>query len=244
MRRLIAAHAPRLYVTVSVLHNPTGAMLSLAAAHQVLRLAEAHDLTLVEDDTYAWLAPPHAPRLAALDGLRRTIYVTGFSKILAPNWRVGALAAPQRLIDRIVDTKLLSSLTTPALLERAVAWCLEQGLLRRHAERVATRLAAARTRVVRLAQEAGCRFAAEPQGLFGWLDTGLDTEPLAVRMAAQGWLVAPGRLFHVPPRSSTLMRVNFASAQDARFWRAFERARDALRDSAHVNRSPKAMVGL
>ena len=114
MRRLIQAHRPRLYVTVSVLHNPTGAMLSLAAAHQVLQLAEAHDLILVEDDTYAWLAPAHAPRLAALDGLRRTIYVTGFSKILAPNWRVGALAAPPALVDRIVDTKLLSSLTTPA----------------------------------------------------------------------------------------------------------------------------------
>jgi len=246
MSRLIDEHRPRLYVTVSVLHNPTGAMLSLAAAHQVLRLAEAHDLILVEDDTYAWLAPPHAPRLAALDGLRRTIYVTGFSKILAPNWRVGVLAAPPALVDRIVDTKLLSSLTTPALLERAVAWCLDQGLLRRHAERVATRLAAARTRVVRLAHEAGCRFAAEPQGLFGWVDTGLDTEPLAVRMAADGWLVAPGRLFHVPARSSTLMRVNFASAQDARFWRAFERARESLLQAppAPAVRSPKAAAGL
>ena len=241
MRRLIDAHRPRLYVTVSVLHNPTGAMLSLAAAHQVLQLAEAHDLILVEDDTYAWLAPAHAPRLAALDGLRRTIYVTGFSKILVPNWRVGALAAPPALVDRIVDTKLLSSLTTPALLERAVAWCLDQGLLRRHAERVSTRLAAARTRVVRLAQEAGCRLAAEPQGLFGWVDAGVDTGPLAVRMAAEGWLVAPGRLFHVPSRVSHLMRVNFASAHDARFWRAFERARDALRqESAGAQRWPKA----
>lgn len=230
MRALIGAHRPRLYVTVSVLHNPTGATLSLAAAHQVLQLAEAHDLILVEDDTYAWLAPSHAPRLAALDGLRRTVYVTGFSKILAPNWRVGALAAPRALVDAIVDTKLLSSLTTPALLERAVAWCLEQGLLRRHAERVTTRLAAARTRVVRLAQDAGCTMAAEPQGLFGWVDTGVDTQPLAERLAAEGWLVAPGRLFHVPARASTLMRVNFASAQDARFWRAFERARDALRE--------------
>jgi DNA-binding transcriptional MocR family regulator len=229
MRQMIIAHRPRLYVTVSVLHNPTGATLSLAAAHQVLQMAEAHDLILVEDDTYAWLAPAHAPRLAALDGLRRTIYVTGFSKILAPNWRVGALAAPPALVDAIVDTKLLSSLTTPALLERAVAWCLDQGLLRRHAERVSARLAAARTRVVRLAQDAGCRFAAEPQGLFGWVETGLDTEPLAVRLASEGWLIAPGRLFHVPSRSSTLMRVNFASAQDARFWRAFERARDVLR---------------
>ena len=246
MRRMIDAHHPRLYVTVSVLHNPTGAMLSLAAAHQVLQLAEAHDLILVEDDTYAWLAPAHAPRLAALDGLRRTIYVTGFSKILAPNWRVGALAAPPALVDRIIDTKLLSSLTTPAVLERAVAWCLDQGLLRRHAERVSTRLAAARTRVVRLAHEAGCRFAAEPQGLFGWVDTGLDTEPLAVRMAAEGWLVAPGRLFHVPSRASTLMRVNFASTQDARFWRAFERARDAMRQTpvSASNRSPKVAAGL
>ena len=241
MRRLIDAHRPRLYVTVSVLHNPTGAMLSLAAAHQVLQLAEAHDLILVEDDTYAWLAPAHAPRLAALDGLRRTIYVTGFSKILVPNWRVGALAAPPALVDRIVDTKLLSSLTTPALLERAVAWCLDQGLLRRHAERVSTRLAAARTRVVRLAQEAGCRLAAEPQGLFGWVDAGVDTGTLAVRMAAEGWLVAPGRLFHVPSRASHLMRVNFASAHDARFWRAFERARDALHQApAGPHRSPKA----
>lgn len=245
MRALIAAHRPRLYVTVSVLHNPTGAMLSLAAAHQVLQLAEANDLILVEDDTYAWLAPPHAPRLAALDGLRRTVYVTGFSKILAPNWRVGALAAPPALVERIVDTKLLSSLTTPAVLERAVAWCLDQGLLRRHAERVTARLAAARTRVVRLAHDAGCRFAAEPQGLFGWVETGIDTEPLAARMAGEGWLVAPGRLFHVPSRASTLMRVNFASAQDARFWRAFERARDAARDQADpANRPPKAPAGL
>ncbi|MBE7420241.1 MAG: PLP-dependent aminotransferase family protein [Ideonella sp.] len=228
MRERVASHRPRLYVTVSVLHNPTGSNLSLAAAHQVLQLAEAADLLLVEDDTYAWLAPGHAPRLAALDGLRRTVYVTGFSKILVPDWRVGALVAPRALVDGIVDTKLLSSLTTPAVLERAVAWCLEQGLLRRHAERVTTRLAAARTRVAKLATEAGCRFVAEPQGLFGWVDTGVDTEALAERLGAEGWLVAPGRLFHVPPRASTLMRVNFASSQDARFWRAFERARDAL----------------
>jgi DNA-binding transcriptional MocR family regulator len=229
MRKMVAEHRPRLYVTVSVLHNPTGASLSLAAAHQVLQLAEAADLIIVEDDTYAWLAPAHAPRLAALDGLQRTVYVTGFSKILAPNWRVGALAAPRALVDRFIDTKLLCSLTTPAILERAVAWCLEQGLLRRHAERVTGRLAASRTRVVRLAQDAGCRFVAEPQGLFGWLDTGVDTEALAERLAAEGWLIAPGRLFFAEPRPGTLMRVNFASAQDARFWRAFERVRDDLR---------------
>ena len=229
MAELLARHQPRLYVTVSVLHNPTGHSLSLAAAHQILKLAEQHALTIVEDDTYAWLAPPHAPRLAALDGLQRTVYVSGFSKILAPNWRVGYLAAAPALAERLIDTKLLGSLTTPALHERAVAWCLDQGLLRRHAERMQQRLDAARSRVVRLAQAAGCHFAAPPQGLFGWVDTGVDTEALAARMAPAGWLVAPGRLFLATPRASTLMRVNFASAQDAQFWQAFELARDGLR---------------
>lgn len=228
MAQLLQQHQPRLYVTVSVLHNPTGQSLSLAAAHQILKLAEQHDLTIVEDDTYAWLAPPHAPRLAALDGLQRTVYVTGFSKILAPAWRVGVVAAAPGLTERLIDSKLLGTLTTPALLERAVAWCLDQGLLRRHAERVVAQLDAARNRVVRLAQDSGCRFVTPPQGLFGWVDTGVDTEPLAARLAADGWLVAPGRLFLAAPRATTLMRVNFASAQDARFWQAFAAARQAL----------------
>jgi DNA-binding transcriptional MocR family regulator len=77
MRRLIEAQPaearPRLYVTVSVLHNPTGGSLSLQAAHRVLRLAAEFGLHIAEDDTYAHLAPAHAPRLAALDALERTI---------------------------------------------------------------------------------------------------------------------------------------------------------------------------
>ncbi len=231
MAQLLAEHRPRLYVTVSVLHNPTGHTLSLAQAHQVLKLAEAHDLTIVEDDTYAWLAPAHAPRLAALDGLQRTVYVSGFSKILAPNWRVGYLAAAPALAERLIDTKLLGTLTTPALLERAVAWCLDQGLLRRHADRVGQQLDGARSRVVRLATDAGCRFAAPPHGLFGWVDTGVDTEKLAHLLAAGGWLVAPGHLFQATPKASSMMRVNFASAQDAHFWRAFVSARKSLLDA-------------
>ena len=227
MQRLLAEHRPRLYVTVSVLHNPTGQSLSLASAHQILKLAEAHDLTIVEDDTYAWLAPPHAPRLSALDGLQRTVYVSGFSKILAPNWRVGYAAAAPALAQRLIDTKLLTTLTTPAWAERAVAWCLDQGLMRRHAERVVTRLEASRQRVVRLAEDAGCHFATPPQGLFGWVETGVNTDALAVRMAELGWLLAPGSLFHAHPKPSTLMRVNFASSAEPRFWQSFTKARAA-----------------
>jgi DNA-binding transcriptional MocR family regulator len=226
LRALAEAHRPRLYVTVSVLHNPTGASLAPAAAHRLAQLAEALDFVIVEDDTYAWLAPPHATRVAQLDGLKRTVYVSGFSKILVPQWRVGYVAAAPALAERLVDSKMLATLTTPAPLEQAVAWCLEQGLLRRHAERVATRLAAARTRTVRLAREAGCRFEAPPRGLFGWLDVGADTERLAHWLLDEGWLTAPGSLFHATPRPGTLMRVNFATAQDTRFWQRLQALRD------------------
>ena len=226
MQALAEAHRPRLYVTVSVLHNPTGASLAPAHAHRLLRLAEAHDFLIVEDDTYAWLAPPYATRVAQLDGLQRTVYVSGFSKILVPQWRVGYVAAAPALAERLIDTKMLSTLTTPAPLEQAVAWCLEQGALRRHAERVSARLDAARARTVRLAREAGCRFVAPPQGLFGWIDVGVDTERLAHLLLDEGWLTAPGSLFHATPRPTTLMRINFATAQDARFWQRLQLLRD------------------
>jgi DNA-binding transcriptional MocR family regulator len=225
---------PRAYLTVSVLHNPTGSSLTLAAAHEVLKLAEAHQLMIVEDDSYAWLASREAPRLSALDQLQRTVYVGGFSKILTPAWRVGFLAAPADLAERVIDRKLLTTLGAPNLTERALAIALEQGALRRHAERIAQRLDAARNRCVRLAQEAGFRFAAPPQGLFGWIDAGVDTERLAHDLHAKGWLLTPGHLFHVIPRPGTLMRVNFAVAQDARLWRVMREARDRLARAAQT----------
>jgi DNA-binding transcriptional MocR family regulator len=187
----------------------------------VLQLAQAHDFMIVEDDSYGWLAPVYTPRLSSMDGLRRTVLVSGFSKILAPQWRVGWIAAPAALVDRFVDTKLLATLTSPAVLEQALAWCLDEGMLRRHADRITARLDAARARAVTLAEQAGCRFVTPPQGLFGWVDTGVDTDRLALAMHEQGWLVAPGSLFHAQHRPSTLMRINFSCTQDLRFWRLF-----------------------
>jgi DNA-binding transcriptional MocR family regulator len=214
-------HKPKLFVSVSVLHNPTGYSLSPASAHSILKLANQYDFHIVEDDTYSHIAPAHATRLSALDGLQRTIYVSGFAKILAPNWRVGYLAAPPDLVERLLDTKLLGSLTTPSLLEKAVSWCIDQGQLRRHAQRIRTQLDAARGRALKLALTHGCTLAAEPAGLFGWVDTGVDTEALAQRMLDHGYLLAPGALFYADRKPSTLMRINFATTQNAEFWAVF-----------------------
>ena len=229
MARYCKLHAPKLFVSVSVLHNPTGYCLSPGSAHRVLQLANQHNFHIVEDDTYSHLAPEHATRLSALDGLQRTIYVSGFAKILVPGWRVGYLASPPDVFERLLDTKLLASLTTPALLEKALAWCIDQGQLRRHAERIRLRLDGARTRSVKLALSHGCTFAAEPAGLFGWVDTGVDTEMLAQRMLDQGYLLAPGALFHAARQPSSLMRINFATTQDSAFWKVFASMRSVAK---------------
>ena len=216
--------APRLFISVSVLHNPTGYCLAPGHAHRLLQLAQAHDFYIAEDDTYQHLAPEHLLRLAALDGLQRCIHVSGFAKILAPGWRVGYLAAPERWVEPLLDTKLLASLTTPGLLERALAHCIEHGQLRRHAQRVQTQLDAARSRSVRLARAAGAQFSAEPAGLFGWIDTGVDTERLAQLLLDDGYLIATGALFDPERAPSTHMRINFASTQTPEFWRAYAAA--------------------
>jgi DNA-binding transcriptional MocR family regulator len=82
-----------------------------------------------------------------------------------------------------------------------------------------------RSRSVKLALAHGCTFAAEPVGLFGWVDTGVDTDTLAQRMLDESYLLAPGALFHAGREPSSLMRINFATTQDAQFWEVFGRLR-------------------
>ena len=225
---LAAQHQPRAYLTVSVLHNPTGHSLDLAGAHKLLRLADEHDFSIIEDDSYGFLAPEHLPRLAALDGLRRVTYVSGFSKVLTPAWRVGYLATAPEKLTALTDTKLLDGLTSSPVLERAVALCLEQGRLRRHAQRLRERLATARQRVAALASRQGFVWAAPPDGLFGWLDVGVDTERVAQPLLDAGWLTAPGALFSATRRPGSLMRINMATSLDPAFWRALRAAVDEL----------------
>ena len=77
--------------------------------------------------------------------------------------------------------------------------------------------------LVGLAQASGCRFVTPPQGLFGWVETGVDTDVLAQRMLDEGYLLAPGALFHADRAPSSLMRINFATTQEPLFWSTLQR---------------------
>ncbi len=66
----------------------------------------------MEDDAFADLLPPSSPRLAALDQLRRVLYVGTFSKTLSASLRVGFVAAHPRLAASLADIKLLTAVAT------------------------------------------------------------------------------------------------------------------------------------
>jgi len=230
LAELAATHKPRLYVINSVLHNPTSTTLSAAKAFQLLRIAEQHEIVVVEDDIYCDLHPGPAvqpvTRLAALDQLRRVIYLGGFSKSLAANLRVGFIATSADYAQRLADRKMLSTLTTSDLGERVVYKILSEGLYRKHLERIRTRLDAVRPGVLRRIEALGMKMAPAPSaGMFAWVDAGCDTNLLAARAMEQGLLLAPGSLFSPSQLPTTKMRVNVAAMEDEALWGFLARAR-------------------
>jgi DNA-binding transcriptional MocR family regulator len=227
LEALAALHQPRLYIINSVLHNPTSTSLSAAKAFQVLRSAERHGYTIVEDDIYCDLHPggAQAPtRLAALDQLQRVIYLSGFSKSLAANLRVGFIATSVENAQRLADRKMLTTLSTSDLGERVVYKILSEGLYRKHLDRIRARLDTVRPQVLRRIDDLGLRAHPTPTaGMFAWVDAGRDTNVLAARAMDEGVLLAPGCLFSPDQMPSTFLRLNVAALDDTAAWGFLER---------------------
>ena len=225
---MAAIHKPKLYVINSVLHNPTSTSLSAAKAFQVLRIAEEHGITIVEDDIYCDLHPGSAvqpaTRPAALDQLQRVIYMGGFSKSLSANLRVGFIATSPEWAQRLCDRKMLGTLTTSDIGERVVYKILSEGLYRKHADRVRGKLDAVRAKTVRQMERVGLKVdLAPPAGMFVWVDAGRDTNVLTERAMGEGLLLAPGSLFSPSQLPSTRMRLNVATMQEPTAWAFLER---------------------
>lgn len=232
LRALCERYRPRMFVVVSVLHNPTSTSMTGAHAFQLLRMADEFDFTVVEDDVYGDLhpGPTMQPciRLAALDQLRRVVYLGGFSKTLAANLRVGFVAASEAMIRELTDLKMLVGLTSPELGERIVYRVLSEGLYRRHLERMRGRLNGARDAVLRRLEQHGLTVFAHPcAGKYLWADAGVDTAPLARRMLEEGFLLAPGSLFLPDQRASSWLRFNVATSLNPAMWSCLARLLDA-----------------
>ena len=216
MQKLFITHRPKLYLTNSVLHNPTSYNLHPARAHQVLNLIHEHDAYIFEDDLYAAFVPNgQALRYASLDQFERVLYATGFSKSLASGWRVGMLVCPDKFIDEVLRIKTLNNLNTPEFGERVIHRLWTHGEYRRQIKKVQQQLYAAHQRMRQALPKIGLVYPEHAQaGIFLWLDTGMDTGPLALAAYQDGWLVAPGQLFHPDASPSTHLRLNVSTTSD------------------------------
>ncbi|CAJ6321670.1 GntR family regulatory protein [Burkholderia pseudomallei] len=217
LENLVQMWRPKMLVINSVLHNPTGTSLSAAQAFRILKLAEAYDFLVVEDDVYGDLCPPSYPatRLASLDQLRRVIFLGSFSKTLAANLRVGYIACAPELAKALTDQKMLVGMTTPELNERVLYKVLTEGHYRRHVERLRARLDGVRDKTARMLERTGMRLFTMPAaGMFLWADTGVDSDALAAAAHEEGFLLTPGSLFSPQQSPSTWARFNVANCGD------------------------------
>ncbi|MBO3033418.1 PLP-dependent aminotransferase family protein [Burkholderia pseudomallei] len=217
LENLVQMWRPKMLVINSVLHNPTGTSLSAAQAFRILKLAEAYDFLVVEDDVYGDLCPPSYPAtcLASLDQLRRVIFLGSFSKTLAANLRVGYIACAPELAKALTDQKMLVGMTTPELNERVLYKVLTEGHYRRHVERLRARLDGVRDKTARMLERTGMRLFTMPAaGMFLWTDTGVDSDALAAAAHEEGFLLTPGSLFSPQQSPSTWTRFNVANCGD------------------------------
>lgn len=224
----LATHRPRLYITNSALHNPTGATISAQTAHRLLNAAAAHDLTIVEDEIFADFEPEPSPRLAALDGLSRVIRVGSFSKSLSASIRCGYIAARADWIEALVDLQVATSFGGPSpIAAELVLGALSDGSYRKHLEALRRRLAKARSDAGAMLAPLGIRPWITPRGGFYlWcpLPDGRDAADLARAALGENLVLAPGNVFSPSQSAAGFMRFNAAQMADPRVLAGLARA--------------------
>jgi len=222
LETLVAEHRPKAIFVNTTLQNPTGATFSMASAFRLLQIAERHRLWVIEDDVSRELAAPGAPMLAAMEGLRRVLYVGGFSKTITPGLRSGYVVAERDVLRELARTKMAVGLTSSETIERIVDKVMVEGRYARHVETVNEKLKEAHIAVEERMDALGLEVFHRPRaGLFLWARLPIEAERAGeVVTAALGdgiWL-APGSYFRPDDAPSAWFRFNVPYSVDDALW--------------------------
>ncbi|HYF88650.1 PLP-dependent aminotransferase family protein [Azospirillum sp.] len=224
----LTAHRPRLYITNSALHNPTGATMSPQTAHKLLGAAAAHDLTIVEDNIFAGFEHEPSPRLAVLDGLAQVIRIGSFSKTLSASIRCGYIAARQDWVEALVDLQVATSFGGPSpVAAELVLATLSDGSYRKHLDALRRRLSRSRREVAAKLDALGLHPWLMPRGGFYlWcsLPDGRNAADVARAALRENVVLAPGDVFSVTRSASAFLRFNVAQMEDPRVFDVLTRA--------------------
>lgn len=228
---VLGAQRPRLYITNSAIHNPTGATISPQVAHRLLNAAAGSEMTIVEDEIVADFEPEPSTRLAALDGLCRVIRIGSYSKTLSASARCGYIAARPDWIEGLVDLQIATNFGGPnPISAEIIAHMLSGGGYRKHMEELRRRLVRTRRETVERLHRLGIEPWLLPRGGFNlWcrLPEGLDSALVAQAAVAEGVVLAPGNVFSLSQGASGFMRFNVAHMQEPRVYEVLARAMKA-----------------
>jgi 2-aminoadipate transaminase len=247
MSRAIAEHPKFMYLLPNF-QNPSGVTLPLERRQAVVKLARDHGIPIVEDDPYGQLRyeGTHLPPLLRLDqeaepshpgnSLERgnVIYLSTFSKTLAPGLRLGWVIAPMEVIARLVQLKQAADLHTSTFVQQLAFETAREGFLDRHIRRL--RAAYRERRDVMLAtlgaeMPLGASWTHPAGGLFVWLKLpeGMDSEALLRRALQRDVAFVPGTAFFAErSKGQRYCRLNFSNTVPERIREGIQRLAGVL----------------
>ena len=217
-----AGKTVKLLYVIPNFQNPTGALLTLERRRLLVEWASRRDMLIVEDDPYGSLYFEGAATAAETRPLRaddkegRVLYLSTFSKTLAPGFRVGWMQAPPSLIDRFETAKQSTDLTSGILDQHVVYEAVKRGVV--HALAPQLRALYARKRDVMeqaLRDRLGdrLRWTSPRGGFFVWatLPPGQTDMALHQRALARGLVFVVGSAFFVDGSGHETIRLSFSA---------------------------------
>lgn len=253
---------PKFIYVLPNFQNPSGVTLSLERRHKLLQLAEARGVPIIEDDPYGQLRYEgiHKPALVVLDGQLHNshdghyrgniIYLSTFSKILAPGIRLAWVIAPPQVIDKLVQAKQGADLHTSTFNQMVAYEVARGGFLDQHIQTI-REVYGARKEVMLNALEQYCppevRWTHPEGGLFLWLTLPDWVDATDAFKAALQRKVAfvPGEYFFPHGEIKNCARLNFSNATPEEIRTGIERLGEVLSERiAAPHEAPQKMVAL
>ena len=235
--------SPKLLYTIPNFHNPAGVTLSRERRVRIVELAHEHNFMVVEDNPYGQVRfeGDPLPTLWELDsGAGAVIYVSTFSKILAPGLRLGWVAAPSPVLRKMNLGKQAADLNSSTLTQRFVVEYMRVCDWREHVERLNEMYRSRRDAMVKaLARElpSETRWNTPRGGLFVWatLPEYIDTSDLLADATSRHQVAfVPGSAAFLDGSGTHSMRLNFSGSDEDTIAEGVRRIGSAVGDMAEL----------
>jgi 2-aminoadipate transaminase len=239
-RETRAGKTVKLLYVIPNFQNPTGLLLALDKRQRLLEWAARRDVLIVEDDPYGSLyfedvaSAAETRPLRADDADGRVLYLSTFSKTLAPGFRVGWMVAPPSLIDRFETAKQSTDLTSGILDQHVVYEAVRRGVVHGLAPKLRALYRHKRDVMEQsIREELGDRLTwpAPRGGFFIWatLPEGFTDLVLLDRALRHGLVFVVGSAFFVDGSGHDTIRLSFSAPTPERIREGVKRLAAALR---------------